>query len=933
MKRRRLSSPILDKNESDPRSGIRSSPTSSKMGGGDGDTASPVLDDSSFSKTNSGSSNNKNKNNSSCTSPNPHHHPQQTKEEAATTATTTATSSMMYSSRHSMKRKSHPRSVHRSQPLNDDTRQHPHSSYPHPPIQQQKQQPLQQKEQPTEHSIVEGQFDDASSSSPISIHSHSKEDGLNTKSVFATTYTGDIKETDDDNNDRDDYRSKAEVKMKKKKIENVEHPILHEKSKQSSPSIHETKSNPIDAVPNHHQHVNNSNEENEEVVKPNLVSFEESSPPNKEKKDGHDQDHNRGDLIYETNQKKAHVESDDVKAPVSDVPHTTKTATAATASTTIAAAATAAAYTNPSTTSLERDIQGNNSNFSTSNSNVAGPMYPSREYSSSSPSYYNRHHHNHPYEQYFHATNRVGPRSEFPRQPPFLPPAYPPYHQNRQIHWSNSRPTTKIHQDQSSTPTPPTRMSDNPNSNQCHPSSSSTSYHPSSSSPYRPPPSQHPHRPPSWGDNYSTISNNSSDNRYYPPQSQQQQQQQQQQQSYHSSSYHPQHHREEYEQHQQRRRQNLSHQHGEFSSDPPYPPYSPHPQHHHYNRNNHPNRTFGNYDSGPTSSSPYHSSSDRRDLSSSYSSSMIEREYKKDWRNVKTPTPPLPTTTTAVGAVTGATTTGANSGVMSSSSSASKMLSLNDDTFKDSINPPKSISNTTNSKDQIMTSSLSPSTKMKTMSFISSPPSSSSHLESKMPPLNEQGLYHMNSMLDFDKEIHQPTNSSHGFGQYQHPNQQQQQSFQMQHHHLNEHGESQHHHYSQSTSPTVTTTPTTTTPKTVTSGLTADIPEEERINPASITIDDVLLGRGGGTNRHNTRFRTLVSEAQPQYVQSRKKDKTAIAKSIVATIRSRKGRFLKLHVSTKFYVDVGDKQATAKTSQALREGLSGRMREIVKEEK
>ena len=73
----------------------------------------------------------------------------------------------------------------------------------------------------------------------------------------------------------------------------------------------------------------------------------------------------------------------------------------------------------------------------------------------------------------------------------------------------------------------------------------------------------------------------------------------------------------------------------------------------------------------------------------------------------------------------------------------------------------------------------------------------------------------------------------------------------------------------------------------------------------------------------------MVSEAQPQYVQARKKDKTRIAKSIVATIRSRNGRFLKIFADG-YYLDVGDKQATMKTSQALREGLSGRMREIVK---
>ena len=102
------------------------------------------------------------------------------------------------------------------------------------------------------------------------------------------------------------------------------------------------------------------------------------------------------------------------------------------------------------------------------------------------------------------------------------------------------------------------------------------------------------------------------------------------------------------------------------------------------------------------------------------------------------------------------------------------------------------------------------------------------------------------------------------------------------------------------------------------------------IDEAAITPDDVLCGRGGGTNRHNVKFRQLVSDAQPQYIQSTKKEKTQIAKSIVATVRSRGGRFLKLSDNNSgYYYDVGDKNATAKTSQALREGLSGRMREIV----
>lgn len=98
----------------------------------------------------------------------------------------------------------------------------------------------------------------------------------------------------------------------------------------------------------------------------------------------------------------------------------------------------------------------------------------------------------------------------------------------------------------------------------------------------------------------------------------------------------------------------------------------------------------------------------------------------------------------------------------------------------------------------------------------------------------------------------------------------------------------------------------------------------------NILANDVLLGRGGGTNRHtgNIFFRDLVSEHQPAYVQARKRDKTLIAKSIVAHVRSKNGRFLREENGK--WIDVGDKKAAEKASQALREGLSGRMRKIVK---
>jgi len=94
---------------------------------------------------------------------------------------------------------------------------------------------------------------------------------------------------------------------------------------------------------------------------------------------------------------------------------------------------------------------------------------------------------------------------------------------------------------------------------------------------------------------------------------------------------------------------------------------------------------------------------------------------------------------------------------------------------------------------------------------------------------------------------------------------------------------------------------------------------------ALLRPEDVLSGRGGGTNRHpgNIHFRQVVSQAQPNYIKSRKKDKSIIARNIVASIRAKNGRFLKFHAESGLWHDVGNKKATEKTSQALREGLAG----------
>lgn len=90
--------------------------------------------------------------------------------------------------------------------------------------------------------------------------------------------------------------------------------------------------------------------------------------------------------------------------------------------------------------------------------------------------------------------------------------------------------------------------------------------------------------------------------------------------------------------------------------------------------------------------------------------------------------------------------------------------------------------------------------------------------------------------------------------------------------------------------------------------------------------NDVLLGRGGGTNNQlgNQRFRTLVQQFQPTYLLSKRKDKPLIARSVVLIVRKRGGRFLRKDEDTAMLYEVGDEKAEAKTSQALREGLDVR---------
>ncbi len=89
---------------------------------------------------------------------------------------------------------------------------------------------------------------------------------------------------------------------------------------------------------------------------------------------------------------------------------------------------------------------------------------------------------------------------------------------------------------------------------------------------------------------------------------------------------------------------------------------------------------------------------------------------------------------------------------------------------------------------------------------------------------------------------------------------------------------------------------------------------------------DVLLGRGGKTNKHagNIRFRTLVNGRKAEYrdIPTRRyKAKTAFATNVMNEVGAYGGRFLE-EVETKtgsVWVVAKDKKARKKCSQALRE--------------
>lgn len=92
--------------------------------------------------------------------------------------------------------------------------------------------------------------------------------------------------------------------------------------------------------------------------------------------------------------------------------------------------------------------------------------------------------------------------------------------------------------------------------------------------------------------------------------------------------------------------------------------------------------------------------------------------------------------------------------------------------------------------------------------------------------------------------------------------------------------------------------------------------------------NDVLLGRGGGTNNHtgNIQFRKLINEYKMQYFSSSKVEKPKVARLVVEqwSKQSPPGRFLSRvdegkKAKVALWYEVSDKKAREKASQCLRE--------------
>lgn len=86
--------------------------------------------------------------------------------------------------------------------------------------------------------------------------------------------------------------------------------------------------------------------------------------------------------------------------------------------------------------------------------------------------------------------------------------------------------------------------------------------------------------------------------------------------------------------------------------------------------------------------------------------------------------------------------------------------------------------------------------------------------------------------------------------------------------------------------------------------------------------NDVIFGRGAGTNRHNKRFREMVEGFKCEYVRCKRHEKQLVAFAVIQKWRAQSppGRFLKKDKKTSPWYDCGDGEAKKKVIQLLREG-------------
>jgi len=104
--------------------------------------------------------------------------------------------------------------------------------------------------------------------------------------------------------------------------------------------------------------------------------------------------------------------------------------------------------------------------------------------------------------------------------------------------------------------------------------------------------------------------------------------------------------------------------------------------------------------------------------------------------------------------------------------------------------------------------------------------------------------------------------------------------------------------------------------------------EEDKKNLDILTVrepsrEDVLFGRGGGTNFHqgNMHYRAKIKSKQRDYINARQRAiKTIIISDIIEQVHTAGGRFLKQDDKDKLWYEVDEKEVKKKTSQTLREG-------------